>query len=227
MSNIADKIRKLIAKADSTTHEEEAETFLHKAHELMRQHGLNLLDLGRLGSDDPVGHSEDADADLKNNTSARWKYDLAGVLGKFYGCTVVGERRGTFNHWVIFGRESARTTFMLMYPFVYRQVMKLAREAYRAGKYPSAKHAQRAIGRALAVRVSRMVREQPEPTETGVNALVPVDIIQAAIDDHYGPDGLTIGKPRKLRFDINAEEAAKKVSINVQATGRGAAGYLT
>ena len=39
-SKIADLISKLIAKAESSTHPEEAETFMAKAHELLNKYGF-------------------------------------------------------------------------------------------------------------------------------------------------------------------------------------------
>lgn len=218
LETIAAKIQRLIAKADSSTHPEEADTFMSKAQQMMEQHGLSLLDLGRLDAEDPVGLTRDKDS-LRNNSSANWRFRLAGQLAKYYGCELVGSQRGSFNYWTVFGRESARVTFSLMWPFVDRQVLAVAREEFRKGHYPSTKHAHKAIGDALTLRVYNMNKElrTTRPAETGVNALVPVDLIQHAMAEEY--PHLRSSRGQRLNVTSTARDAAGRVSLNVQ-TGR-------
>jgi hypothetical protein len=223
--SIADKIAKIIAKADSSTHPEEAEAFMAKAHAMMEQHGLSLLDLGRLDSDDPVGKDLNA---YHNNNVDHWRYQVGGALANYYGCRIIGEKTFTDRgqargrYWHVFGRESARITFTVMWPFVDRQVMAMAREAHKAGVYSSIPKARTAIGKALAIRLYDMVEVQEERREndTGLNALVPVDIIQAEIDATFS----NVKKGRALTYNPNddyANSAAAKVQVNRQATGAG------
>lgn len=213
MSDIAQKIAKLIAKADSSTHPEEADAFMAKAHAMLEAHGLSLLDLGKLDSEDAVGRTDRAMV-----SSDSWKDKISFRLAAYYGCELVLiHARGTRSskEYVVFGRESARVTFQLMAPFVFRQVAKLALAEYKRGAYDSRVKALNALAGALAARLIRLRQaNQSRPQGSGLGALVPVDMITAARDEAF-PDARTT--KAKLTHDYNAQEVAKRVSLNQQA----------
>ncbi|TQE99523.1 MAG: DUF2786 domain-containing protein, partial [Spiribacter salinus] len=147
MSNtMAQKIAKLMRKADSTTHPEEAEAFMSKAQELMIQHGLNLLDLGKL-HEDPVDVQREA---ATSSSSYGWSCKVAGALAALYGCELVYHKHGNNFIYDIVGRESARVTFVMMLPFVLKQIKALARKGYKEGHYNSAMTAATRVGNATA-----------------------------------------------------------------------------
>lgn len=225
MSAIAEKIQKLLAKADSSTHPEEAEAFMTKAQQLLKDHGLSLLDIGRLDKDDPVGKLQDHDR-LYANSNASWRTIVANELAQYYGCRLVTNRiwRDGNTYWTIFGRESARVTFSLMWPFVDRQILAAGRQGYREGHYKSTKQAHAAVGRAMAVRLVRLNRERikAEPQGTGVNALVPVDLIQQLMEETY--PSLRVGKQKSLKYDAEAAKLAAGISLYQQT--KAAAGTL-
>jgi hypothetical protein len=217
MSDIAEKIARIIAHADSTTHPEEAEVFMAKAHALMEAHGISLLDLGRLDQDDPVGKTQGDQ--LRNNSSAKWRFNLATQVANYYGCRLVGQNRGTFRYWIVFGRESGRITFELMWPFIDRQVLATARDLTRQGHYPTTKHAHKAVGDALTRRVWKLNMEKQAKPKTSAqkatsNALVPVDTIQRVIDETF--PNVKKGRSTKMRDDAVARKAAEGISLNHQ-----------
>ena len=229
MSKIAEKIKKLIAHADGTSNQLEAEAFMSKVHDLLQAHGMTMLDLGTLG-EDAVGVDVDA---ISTSATYCWMNSIASALGEYYGCKLV-MMKGYKNDvlWTIAGRESARVTFTLMLPYVQRQVQALGLEAYRAGVYNSRLKSVSRIGNAVAFRIWAMNREAAAATEaarkaaqadgrstaayatTGVNALVPVDIIEAAIAAKF--PNLRKGRATKLTTDNYARDAAKKVNLNSQ-----------
>lgn len=218
IETIAAKIQRLIAKADSSTHEEEADTFMTKAQALMEQHGLSLLDLGRLDAEDPVG--ETTDDELRNNGSARWRFVLAGQLARYYGCKLIGDQRGSFLYWHLFGRESGRVTFQLMWPYVVRQVMKLGNEGAKAGHYSSGKNGHKAVALALASRIGAMASAEERrrnaatgTTSSQLNALVPVDMIRQCVEQAFPK--LRTTKSR-FTYDPNAAKAAAGVNLDTQ-----------
>lgn len=217
MSDIAEKIRKLLAKADSSTHPEEADAFMVKAHTLMREHGLHLQDIGKLG-EDPVGIDKDG---LRTSSSYPWLTRVASALAALYGCKFVYFKVRNEIKYDIVGRESARGTFQLMMPFVERQIKALAREAFNEGHYNSRMQAVSRVGNATALRIWAMVRQAPKAEGTGVNALVPVDIIQAAMDEAYPK----VKKARAVALTVDhvAKNKASRVSVNVQAGSNTAA----
>lgn len=217
METIAAKIAKLIAKADSSTHPEEADTFMTKAQELLEAHGISMLDLGKL-SEDAVGHDDDV-----YRSSENWKNKLAFILARLYGCQMVTNPVTAKQvKYVVFGRESARITFTLMLPYVIKQINKLGTEEHKAGNYPSRHKAMVAIAGAVTLRIWKMVQETEaqRPAGGGVNALVPVDLIDAAIAEKF---------PRlrkasnNIRTDSNARDVANRVSLHRQASATPAA----
>lgn len=215
MDTIADKIRKIIAKADSTSHPEEAEAFMKKAQILMMEHGLSLLDLGRLNTDDPV--TSDLSCMTINHANDKWRRDLVIALARYYGSRVIYSINGGNSKLSFFGRESANITTSLMYPYVDRQVLHLARQAAADGYYSSPNAARKRIGNALCIRIWEMI-EQPEikaQEGTGSNALVPVDLVRAAIEEVFGK---TESRASKLSYDAKGADLAKSVSLNLQAT---------
>lgn len=223
-SRIAGIIRQLIAQADSTSHPEEAETFMAKANSLMTKYGLDLLDLGRLNNDDPLAAERDA---FTTSASYPWARKIAAALARYYGCELVYYKIKSRNVFVydLIGRESARVTFLLMFPYVKRQVAKLSAEAFNEGHYNSRMQAATHVGNATAVRIARMAAaaeadRMAKPASagggTGVNALVPVDAIAALMAEEF-PD-VKVAKPTSTKYDHVAQEKAKRVNVNRQAT---------
>lgn len=220
MENIANKIRKIIAKADGTTHAEEAATFMERAHRMMEQHGLSLLDLGRLDQDDPLGKSDGPEC----STSEIWRRNLASMVARYFGCRIMSLRGNRRVQMIVYGRESARLTFALMWPFVERQVMELARrDRHLHSTSGDTRAARRAIGVGLIYRLSDMIRERDTSDAKGdrasqVNALVPVDLIEGMMDaDH--PTSKLVGM-RAKPISAAALRAAGEVSLAMQADGR-------
>lgn len=219
MSNIADKITKIIAKAESTTNPDEAAVFMAKANAMLEEHGIHLHDLGRLNSDDPVGVTEQASYWF---AAEGYSLNMASALARYYGCKLVYIKMGNKFYGDVTGRDSARVTYQLMWPFVQKQVRQLAREMVKEGKADTKSKAQRAIGNALTLRLHGMARENEERNPvagTGINALVPVDTIEAAMKEHYGE--LRSAKARSIKTNAAGKAAAGKVSVNRQTGGAG------
>jgi len=222
--SIAETIRKIIAKADSTAHPEEASVFMEKALRMMEAHGLSLLELGRLDSDNPVG------VDMyffESTKTTEWRQTLGTQLAKYFGCRLIvlrskdmfGKTQNIYHS--LAGRESARVTYQLMWPYVLRQVMKQAAEANRNGEYEHPSQGYKAVADALSLRLMRLNRDRAAaaPEQRGVNALVPVDLIQFAIDEAFAATGgtkKTAGK--KVRVDDNAMSRASSISLHRQAS---------
>lgn len=110
-------IKALLAKAAGTDNEAEASIFATKAHDMMEQYQIEVSDVLR---DDPIDRNKPYSA---TTSSPSYKKFLWRSLARYYGCK-------TMLHWVshteyeihIVGRESARVTTELMYPFIMKQV---------------------------------------------------------------------------------------------------------
>lgn len=227
-TKIIERINRIIALANSTTHPEEAETFMAKVHEMLEQYGLTLLEVGRLDEEDPIEHLEDRQT-LRANGQAKWRTMVANQLAIYYGCQLVKTKyRGdNFEYWTVFGRRSALTTFNLMYPYVDRQILAVAREEVRKGHFANNKQAHSKVGIAMVFRLQRLNQEKAEASTRDAatsNTLVPVDQIRLAMENFFGK--LSEGKVRTLNVDRHAAAAAEGISLALQTTG-GKAKQLT
>ena len=215
LTSIADKITKMIAKAESSTHAEEADAFMSKVHKMMEDYGLSLLDLGRLNSDDPVSVDREAYTILKSGNS--WAREVLCALSEYYGCEhcyFVGHKEVRF---CLAGRKSAQVTFKLMAGFILRQVRKMANDAAKRGLFESPSKGRTSIGNALALRVSRLayeMRAKDSASASSVNALVPVDMNKAALKEAY--ENIRIVKARDVKMDLMGHLLASEVSLNLQ-----------
>lgn len=211
MSTMAAKIIALIAKADSTTSEAEADTFMRKAHDLLTKEGLTLQELGRL-SEDPIGSDDDA---VTHPARYAWGHKVGSALAGYYGVRFLRRKVGKAMVYEVFGRESARITFCIMFPFVIRQVLNLANKATAEGVYTRRSIGASRTGAALAHRIWDMVPDKEDDTRlgNGVNALVPVDLIEQLMgDDHRAP------RKSRLKTDLHAMLLAQQVSLETQLT---------
>jgi len=183
-TKIADKIRKLIAKADSSTHPEESAAFMAKVHGLLESHGLS-------------------------------------------NCEALIANCGNKRFVTIIGRESARVTFAVMFPYIRRCISASARELVKTqGSTYSKQHGY--VARALGLRLDGMYfdrkRERAEYAKTGVNALVPVDIIKAYSEEKFNPGK---ARPSSYLTTLSAMAAAKDINVDQQVDGAKGAKALT
>lgn len=226
-TKIADRIAKIIAHADSTGNAQEAEAFMAKAHAMLEEHGMSLLDVGRLHEDE-LGVSRDCAMYSMVEDSYR---DMAFALALYYGCEatigtryVEGRRGRTVKRRAItlYGRESARTTFIVMWPYIKRCVARagvelkaLDQKAY--GESFSRSVYMRHVANALASRLCRLRRSAEHArwkagvASTGVNALVPVDLIEQLL-----PKGLPVAKPRAAVTTAEARKKAEDINLSKQ-----------
>lgn len=220
MTDIANKIRKILAKADSTTSPEEASVFMEKAHSMLEAHGLSLLDLGRLDNDDPIGTDHGA---TKNFAAENWLKMVSSQLARYYGADLVATSIGNKTKHSVIGRESARITYQLMQPYVARQVRQLARQAVKDGEFKSESRAKTAIGNSLSLRIHRLVDEQEDRRKEdlpgkGLNALVPVDMIRMEMETQF-PNLREARRGRAVSTTEASRRAASKVSLHRQTGG--------
>lgn len=214
------KIAALLAKAEGTDNPFEAETFMAKVNELLEEHQIEMhevrKEMGR--DDDPMGKDR---GDTNIYASILWARQVAGILASYYGCKFIYWRKR--NHFIydIIGRESARTTFELMLPFIISQVKLQAKRLWLTnGDEQSLSVWEREVGQALYSRINQLYwANKPRREELESKALVPVDDVQAYADSIYSD--VKIKKAPKLKYGYEAQEAAKRVSLHVQATGRG------
>lgn len=213
--SIAAKIAAIIAKAEGSTHPEEAETFMAKAQRMMLDYGISLQDLGKLG-DDPIAVDMNA---TYNFQSDAWQANLADAAARYFGCKVIHCKEGCRDNHAVAGRASARVTYTLMFGYFTRSVSKLASKAVADGTYRTKSQARTAIGKALTVRLiwERQNSEDIKAAEgEGLNALVPLDLIKLAVEEAF--PSATSKKGRPISYTGKAMDLANGISLNMKPT---------
>lgn len=219
LNSIKAKIAALLAKAESTDNQFEAETFMAKVNELLEKHQIDMYEIRKHETDsiDPLGKERGS---TKLFNTHPWARLVANALAHYYGCRFVYGRMGNHITYDIIGRESARTTFELLFPFVLTQIRHQARKLWKDRPYQSCAVWEREVGQALTIRIWKIVPQaQQQRDEMAKNALIPLTDIEAYMNELFG-DGLKTAKARDVRFSVAAEKAANSISINVQATGK-------
>jgi hypothetical protein len=109
-ARMLDRIRALLAKAESTTFPEEAETYTAKAQELMARHSIDaaLLDASTPSRAEPVGVRIGVDAPYEGPKSM-----LLSVVAKVNRCRAVWSKEYGFNS--VFGFETDLELVELLY----------------------------------------------------------------------------------------------------------------
>ena len=216
---IAEKIAKILAKAESTNHAAEAENLMAKVAQMLNEHGLTMADVAQADREDPVGINHGA---AKFWASASYKLHLYAQLARFYGCEPVYKRRGNQFIFDLAGRESARITFVAMVPFIDKQVNAAARELVKEGHYGTMSKATRAVGNALTFRLQGMInyqrRKHEEIREERGFGLVPVDQVKAVLEEAF-PD-MVSRECRSIKTGRAASGKAAGISLHRQTTGK-------
>lgn len=222
---IADKIRKVLAKAEGTNNPQEAEIFMAKAEALLHEHNLSMLDLNDLDTVDPVGLDRSV---LKHRVNDSWMGSLAGAIARYYGCRVVlaGDAKAKHTkHIHVAGRQSNRVTVELMLPWIRSQVMARGRQLYNEnpGEYKSDRSAARMVANALTFRVNKIVAEQKkeETTVTSkgskTHSLIPVDMIEDVMKAEF--PNLRKGRQTSVSTKKSAVAAAAGINLSRQTSG--------
>lgn len=235
--SMEEKIAAILRKAASTNNPEEASIFMKKARELMEKHQINLADLPaeERAKSDPMGTN--STPLYQPGSPAETKHWLMGQTAHFYGCYVVvvpSEIRNAKGIWVdrayinYHGPVSARSTTQAMFPFIWEQILRMAREHSRGSKGVQRK-LQRDISRALSKRLHRILAERTaKPEEVAEpripsTALVILENIQKETEEFavgQYKDGLKEGKTRNFKAQsCLARELAERVVFDHQVEG--------
>lgn len=204
IARLKKKILALLAKADSTEHEAERDSFAAKARALLEEHQLTEYDLRR--ADDMFGES----AIFAPYDDRAYTF-LAAAAGRFLGCdclssSALDPARGKLRNTVKFrGRESCRVTSEIMIQFWWRQCNLDARRDHRAGKFRGSVH--RAVMDTMTALAVRLRDLPPHPDYQESLAERPSDV-------------RTAKKTRALRLTREAVQTASSIPLAVPIGGR-------
>lgn len=217
LDKIKTRIQALIAKAESSTHEAEQDTFMAKAMALLEEYQLSLGDLA--SEDDRVLRWFGS---RRGTGPSAYRGRLQAQLATLYGCRVVwGYDSIIGDHRLnIVGPLSAQVTFELLEPFIWGQVVAVSKTTAKETGI-AVGVVQRRVVNNLLIRISKMInthRQAPKSGASTAHALV-VTSAQDAIIKELFPQ-LKEGRPSKVKTGNDAiRNAASGISLNRQATG--------
>ena len=209
MSNNIEKLKKrikqLLAVAESTTHEHEAESFAEKARILMEEHQLNHADLR--DAEDPLEIEEMTVDD--NRIVVKAMYSRAA---EFYGCSIMFEDENS-TQYKLAGRLSNRVTFIMMVEFWSAELRKLVRDfalTHDLGR----QEASFQLFLAFTQRIHKLTVKKPLQAATS-NLPVPLDEAQRKLEEENTVE------TRLYRSSASPEAvtAVKNISVDTQMNG--------
>jgi hypothetical protein len=161
--NRAEKVRKLLAKADRAATPEEAEAFYSKAHELMTKWAL---DEAVLRANDPSRFEFDESAIIIKTTYKQADVQLAVQIAISCGCEhFVSTRHNGTVSFHFFGEKGDVNQALFLYTSLQVQVAAMARREVKPIWESCSDHAYRRSFRlGFAVRIGERLREARDRT---------------------------------------------------------------
>lgn len=202
------KIAALFAKAEGTDNEHEAETFMAKAQEMLQKHNLSRLDLDPEGHTDPLGHDAEAYTWF---ASSSWHATLYHAVSNYYGCQMVRDKIDSNKFAaILIGREGARDTVKIAYPFIVKQVALQAKALQKLYPEMSTSIARRQVAVALSSRIWDLVHKWSLNKGNEEKVLVVVDENKIYMDNLMD----TVGGSRRIKgANAAAHNAAGAISL--------------
>lgn len=210
---IKDKIAALLAKAEGTDNEFEAETFMAKVNELLERHQLEMHEVRK--DADPMGHEK---GDTKFYASQSWAKDFIFAVCNYYGGEGIVHSFGNTRTFTVIGRESVRTTVTLMMPYLLTQLRRAGRR-YAAHYGRTESVATREVANALIIRLYREAQVQEAHRADLVGkGLIPVSDLEAYKDEKF--PNLREARMRNLDHSHSAKKLADGIALHAAATGK-------
>lgn len=123
MDRILDKISKLLKLAESPNIEE-ASSAMEKAHQLLKEHNLQISDIKEKSNLSEVVYGE-------SGRIMNWKKILLNEICSFNYCTVLLSNRHKVKCFVIYGREENIVASKVMYEYLVSAIDRIAYESRR------------------------------------------------------------------------------------------------
>ena len=189
MADLRDKIRKLLALAESPN-EHEAKTALLMARDLMAKHKLTEAECRDAAKQSVKDIDTGVDCSKRLNP---WLSDLAAVIGEHYCCKAYSSRfYGCQTHRIHFiGLEEDAAVCSEIYTFAVGAVMntmKQIRKQLTDGKAASVNKALNSYGNGFTAGLSSLYDEQQQQKEQewGLVLVTPAEVLEAVRDMSSG-----------------------------------------
>ena len=219
-SDKIEKIKKLLAKADTSRNssEEEAEVAMKMAMAMMNSADISMFDVRCSMFDVQASSMDDEFGELGhsllNGGEAKqyfnWKKILIQNLAYFFDCAVINCVEGRKSKLDLIGRESNRITCEMFYNWLHDRTMKEAKEKYGS---QTAKRNSYCLGVAQGI-ANKIKQIKPKEENAKANGwgIVPVDEVNKLKCVLY--PHLTCEKIKTTMSDSGAYCAGREVGNN-------------
>jgi hypothetical protein len=190
---LIDKIRKIKRKADGTSSEAEAHTFLQKMSVMMEANGITMAELKEKDMNHGFGFS------IYNlRYSDAWRKNLMWASAKLCGCVGVhmGSMEGT--QFKIFGRPENVEIAVETYVYMHDQIRAIARSLYGSDRKQYIE-AQKGLSFGVQVKINEIMQKaMKEGAEGAIDTKVPMIVEHQVVRD-FVKAAMSL-KPAKTRF---------------------------
>lgn len=222
-ARIIDKIRKLLAMADSdrNDNDNERETALRQANSLMDKHGVSMLDMDDDSEADPNGERGESDT---ATGAAIWKAMLISHVAKLYGCKsyrTTGSRGRTY----VVGREVHRTVVLSMSEYLMRSIEREV-VGYRGRGRAFTGAFRKGAADGVGMQVDRILGARRNTGSAGTGMVLADYYRNEALANvrYMSDNGVRIRKSETYSSSKDGHSAGEayggKVSLNSQVSGR-------
>jgi hypothetical protein len=193
---VIDKVRKLLAIAESTPFEAEAQTAMALAQKLLLEHELSMTDVS---DSDPDRKFEEAIVFKGTRAPPVGKY-VAAIVNEFFFCYPIVDRRSDgLTRAVLFGRREHVAVGVYVFGFLTRIFLALWPPYKRHRRLPQRERQtfwmgmQLGLDRRLRREREQLQRDSPAGFTAAANQLIKIDRdLVVAAREHFG----NIGKAR-------------------------------
>jgi hypothetical protein len=219
-AKMADKVRKLLAKAHGTDSEAEAAAFAAKAHSLMAEHMLSMTDLEQ-AEEKLQGLVHDK---LYTKYDDAWRRILASAVAKYYLC---GMYRWPGQAYVFVGRKDRAEVARLMYDYLQQNGVRLSKDYAKRTGDKRRHDFEKGYGLGLAKRLRELTEAamKPAPAKTGTNLPALYQTALVEVQQEFAGMKMKTTASRAVTFRSSdayssGREASKTVNLNDQVGAR-------
>lgn len=225
MSEVVDKIRAILRRADESRNDSEAEreTAMRKAQALMLEHGITMSDLGNLDDEDlPEGRKFGHDEAFVTARTESWRGSLLNRIAKAYFAKVWYSTRSHSRVWYLAGRADHVRATLMMFDWVEPQFQeRFNNELEKMGLYQrlARKYALLVAGVPIHM-LDRLLSDttDEELAEIGARHFESIrehDGGEAALDDIQNRLGTSRNYAKHVRVHIRKRDIAPTVTRNL------------
>ena len=199
-NKLIDKISKLLSLGNGTSFNDEADSALAKAYQLMQENNITMAQINSASKDDTLGYM--GEEPILRYPSKDWEKILINYIAKLFDCQAIscsayignGQHQNTL---MVIGREGNRATTIIMYKWIRD---KIHEDSYYKASGMSARNSYcMGVVHTIAHRVKEIKKSAPKTDEWG---LVPASEVDDWMRKYY-PNAFSSHSHSSIR-DVSA-----------------------